>query len=147
MKEFLFDLDKIRENQIPSVIGIDSSNRDELISSLKKGLPVSTIASLQEALKLSQEEIAEVINISNRTIIRRKKQGKLDTDESERVYRLARLYDQAKAFLKKDEFVERWFKTPKRALGDKIPLEYASTDPGAEAVHHLLGQLAHGVLS
>jgi putative toxin-antitoxin system antitoxin component (TIGR02293 family) len=41
----------------------------------------------------------------------------------------------------------RWFTSPKRALGDKTPLEFCATDIGAEEVCNLLGRIEHGIFA
>ena len=69
------------------------------------------------------------------------------TDESERLFRIASLFDRAVEVLGDKETAKQWFKGPKRALGGQTPLQFADTEPGANEVAALLGRLEHGVFS
>lgn len=73
------------------------------------------------------------------------KEGRLRSDESERVVRIARLFDRTLQVLGGEDKARQWLRTPKRALAGQSPLEYADTEPGAEEVTNLLGRLEHGV--
>lgn len=130
-----------------STIGIKTRKKAEVIKLLKTGLHVSTFKKLQSELDVSVKTLSSVVNIPPRTLSRRKKEGRLHTDESERVLRIARVYDRAVEVFNKTDRVKQWFKTPNKALGDKSPLEFADTEPGAREVEDLLGRIEHGVYS
>jgi len=130
-----------------ATIGLKSENRLEVIQNLKKGFPVQAFDKLQRKFDVSANTLAAVINIAPRTLTRRKKEGRFHTDESERLLRVARLFDRANELFGNLEQVRHWFKSPKRALGGISPLEFADTEPGAQEVEDLLGRLAHGVFS
>ena len=130
-----------------AVIGITTRDNHEMIQFLKAGLPISSFTQLQHALEISGKRLAEVVNISPRTIHRRQKEGKLHTDESERVLRIAKLFDMARELMGDEQLARQWLKSPKRALAGKTPLDFADTEPGAQEVADLLGRLQHGVFS
>ncbi len=87
------------------------------------------------------------MNISPRTFSRRETGGKLQTDESDRLFRTGRLFDMAIELFEDQALAQKWFTTPKKALGEKSPLAYADTEPGAKEVENLIGRLEHGVYS
>lgn len=128
-------------------IGVGADTTDELIEALKSGLPAESFDRLQEQLDVSARELADVVGIASRTLARRKRSGRFAPDESERVLRIARLYERAAVVLGGEERAQRWLKQPKRALGGRDPLHYADTEPGAREVEDLLGRLEHGVFS
>ena len=130
-----------------ATIGLKSNNCLEVIQSLKKGFPVQVFDKLQKQFDVPANTLAAVINIAPRTLTRRKKEGRFHTDESERLLRVARLYDRAVELFGDQESVRHWFKTPKRALDGITPLEFADTEPGAQEVEDLLGRLGHGIFS
>jgi putative toxin-antitoxin system antitoxin component (TIGR02293 family) len=100
------------------------------------------------ALHTSQKEIAQVLSIPPSTLQRRKKSGQLQTDESDRVVRLASLKDATVAMMQgDDEAAVAWLRTPLDILGGESPLEHASTELGARDVEDLIGRLRHGVFS
>jgi putative toxin-antitoxin system antitoxin component (TIGR02293 family) len=118
-----------------------------VIKILKKGLPISAFEKLRQTIDVPDATLARIVNVSPRTLIRRKKEGRLDTDESERIWRIGNLFDRGIRVFGTQESARRWFKTPNRALEGKAPLEYAETEPGAREVEDLLGRLEHGVFS
>ncbi len=126
-------------------IGIDSENLTGLFSRIKQGLPVSSLTRLSKQLGVSEKRLLVVANIPQRTLTRRKKEGRFKPDESERVLRLARLYEQAMKVFKRKESVQQWFQSSVKGLGGKTPLEFADTEPGAQEVEDMLGRIADGV--
>jgi len=130
-----------------AALGLKCQNRSELIALLRRGLPVSAFERLQAEIGISAQTLAHVAHIAPRTLSRRKRAGRLDTDESERLLRIGALFDQALAALGDKAAAQSWFQTPLRALAGQSPLEYADTEPGAREVEDLLGRLEHGVFS
>jgi putative toxin-antitoxin system antitoxin component (TIGR02293 family) len=127
--------------------GLDFKSTKQLITKLKQGFPVDSFETLRSQMQLSASVLASVTNIAQRTLTRRKKSGRLNTDESERLFRIAALFDRGVEVLGDRETAQSWFKGPKKALGGQTPLEFADTEPGAREVEALLGRLEHGVYS
>ncbi len=127
--------------------GLSFKDTETLIRQLKRGLPMTAFDHLQGAMAVPAKTLASAANIAVRTLNRRRKEGRLQTDESERVFRIAALYDRAIEVLGDQERARAWFKEPKKALGMKTPLQYADTEPGAREVENLLGRLEYGVFS
>ena len=123
-----------------------STPTDVLIDRVHEGLPYSEIDLLSTQLELPIRGLAKTLGIPERTLARRRRDGRLSSDESERVLRLERLFSLAVAMLRDDERARSWLKKPKRALGDKTPLGYAETEIGAREVENLIGRIRHGVL-
>jgi putative toxin-antitoxin system antitoxin component (TIGR02293 family) len=118
---------------------------DQMISQLKEGLPADSFDRLRELLNISDSALASIVQIPKRTLDRRRVTGRLKTDESERVLRLAQVFDMAVEVIGTPKKAESWLKKPARGLGGKIPLEYADTELGAHEVITLLGRIGHGV--
>jgi putative toxin-antitoxin system antitoxin component (TIGR02293 family) len=115
------------------------------ISQIKSGLPMKLFFALKERLNVSAEELARVLGIAPRTLLRRKQEGRLQKEESERVVRLQRLFEKALEVFEDRAAVQSWFNSPQRALGDETPLHYADTELGAREVENLLSRIEHGV--
>ena len=62
-----------------------------LLDELRKGLPFAELEALQESLDVPMEKLAPLLGISKATLHRRKAAGRLDSAESDRVGRYARL--------------------------------------------------------
>ena len=116
-----------------------------MIQKVKKGLPVKSFEKLGKKLGVSDNLLAQIVNIPRRTLTRRKQQGRLNAEESEKVLRIARLYDKALDVFEDEKSAEKWLKEPARGLGGDIPLEYAKTELGAREVERLLSRIEHGV--
>jgi len=128
-------------------VGVRSRNREDTIGILKKGLPVSSFEKLYKGMDISSSDLARITNIAIRTLQRRRKKGRFQTDESERLLRLGVLFDKAIEVLGNIDAARDWMKTPKKSLAGKTPLEYCDTEPGAREVEDLLGRIEHGVFS
>ncbi len=110
-----------------------------------KGLPTESLERVRDSLALSKKEFASVIQISERTMTRRKRERLLPPDESDRVFRFARLVELAASVLGSEDGATEWMKEPNYALGHRSPLEFAKTEPGAVLVENLLGRIDHGI--
>ena len=78
---------------------------------------------------------------------RRKVSGRLLPEESERVYRLAKVVALAESVLGAREKARHWLNTPNRALGNVTPLSLLETEAGADEVTNVLGRIEFGVYS
>lgn len=133
---------------ISQFLGVDEADSPaERISRLRDGLPYQAIERLREALNLSLDELAGALGISTRTLNRRKEQDALRRDESDRVFRIARVFSHALSVFDSDEVAARWFKRPNPALDQMSPLEVFDTDLGAQLVDDLLTRVEYGVYS
>jgi len=115
------------------------------ISKIKSGLPVKVFFALKDQINISTEELAHVVGIAPRTLLRRKQEGRLQKEESERVVRLQRLFEKALDVFEDRAAAQSWFNSQQLALGEKTPLDYADTELGAREVENLLSRIEHGV--
>lgn len=125
----------------------DHMSPSQRISRIRGGLPYSAIESLQQELQLSLEELSEVLDISPRTLHRRRDENRLKRHESDRVFRLARVLTHAVDVFGSTEKAARWFKRPHPVLDDMKPLEVFDTDLGTQLVDDLLTRIDYGVYS
>jgi len=128
-------------------IQFTAGSLNEMIEKIKKGLPTETVVKLSNSLDMPLKAIAEIAAISQSTLSRRKRKGRLKADESDRIVRLARLRDRAVEVFEDDHQANRWLKSALPSLGGYSPLEYAESELGAQEVMNLLGRIEHGVYS
>jgi putative toxin-antitoxin system antitoxin component (TIGR02293 family) len=120
----------------------------ELIERIKSGLKFGVLESLSSVTGQPLAELASRVGIPPRTLARRKSAGKLSMEESERVVRLAGLYEKAAELFNGDVVsAQQWMSQSKKALGGESPLDYAATELGAREVENLIGRLEHGVFA
>jgi putative toxin-antitoxin system antitoxin component (TIGR02293 family) len=122
-------------------------NVDQLRDTVKAGLPYASFEALIDKLGLAREEAAAALHLPQRTIARRKKEKKLQADESDRLLRLARVSAQAVATLGSEEKAVQWLRRPNRALGNRTPLDLIDNDIGTRQVEEVLGRIDHGNIS
>ncbi|HWE84292.1 MAG TPA: antitoxin Xre/MbcA/ParS toxin-binding domain-containing protein [Terracidiphilus sp.] len=131
-----------------STIGVAAATPNELIRRIEQGLPMRALESLALGLGMGLPEVAGHVGIPARTLARRKTAGRLSPEESERVVRVARLFEKAVALFDGDgDGARQWMHQPKQALAGQRPIDYARTEIGAREVENLLGRIEHGVFS
>ena len=128
-------------------IGLKPQKSSMIILKLKKGLTVDTFERLCKNLDISEKTLSKILNIATTTLTRRKNSGRFSFEESERIFRLGRLYDKALELFEDPHLARKWLKEPSWALGDVAPLEYSDTELGAREVEDLVGRIEHGVFT
>jgi putative toxin-antitoxin system antitoxin component (TIGR02293 family) len=129
-------------------LGVRVSNPLRLVEKINAGFPYRAFERLQRELDLSAKELADLVQVPPRTLARRKAQGRLRPDESERLLRISRVYDGALRLFEGDRQAARqWLLSPARALSGQVPLELAKTEIGAREVESLAARLERGVFS
>ncbi len=129
------------------ILGRSLRTQVDLQEAIRDGFPKTVVEEVMHGARLSLKELAMSLDLSPRSLQRRRRQGRLARFESDRLYRLARIVALAKHYLGDDELATRWLKRPNRALGGKTPLGSIDTEPGARAVENILGRIAYGGLS
>jgi putative toxin-antitoxin system antitoxin component (TIGR02293 family) len=128
------------------LLGLKAVQTSELLKHIKEGLGYDSWENFILNTDLRKEDAANLVQISPRTLSRRKAEGRLHPDESDRLIRAARIFALASELFD-DDSARNWLKAAQPALGGSIPIEYASTDIGAREVESLIGRLAHGIPS
>lgn len=118
-----------------------------LMEAVHVGLPMQELTKLQVTLAVPIEKLVPMLGISKATLHRRKAKGRLDSVESDRVVRYARLMGRAVDVMESEEYARQWLNSPQFGLGGAVPLEYAETEVGAREVENLLGRMEYGVYS
>ncbi len=130
-----------------SVLKREISSETQLREAVREGLPYESLATVVEKLGIKGDKVAEIIQLPLRTIARRKKEKRLEPDESDRVVRLARIGALATYVLGSEQKASSWLHERNRALGGIAPLDILDTDIGSRQVEEVLGRIEHGVYS
>jgi putative toxin-antitoxin system antitoxin component (TIGR02293 family) len=124
---------------------VRGGSKKQIASVIKSGLSFKAGVNVKEQLGLSYLEIAETIGTSEKTLQRRKKKGERFTMvESDRLFRMARIFVLASLVLKSDDRARKWLHRPQFGLGGEVPLEMIKTALGAKDVEELLYHIAYG---
>jgi len=129
------------------VLGRAFSGERDLREAVREGFPPAVVEELMRASGLTLKELAGALDLSPRSLQRRRRAGRLAPYESDRLYRLARIVALADECLGDHQRTLRWLKHPNRALGGLAPVEAIDTELGARQVENVLGRIAYGGIS
>lgn len=137
------------QREVPGrLLGIRAVELPELLRVVGKGFSFSALERLQRNSGLDMDEIIGLIQMSRRTVTRRRQEGRFGPDESDRLLRAARLLGKAIALFEGDnEAANRWLRAPQTAFGGTTPLQMAKSEVGAREVETLIDRLEQGVYS
>lgn len=131
-----------------SLLGLRLRDPIQISRRVEKGLAFKALERFQKNTGLSTSDLADVVVIKMRTLQRRKEQGRLEPEESDRLMRVSRIFGKAlELFEGNSEAARQWLFTRQRAFGGERPMVLAKTDLGAREVEALIDRLEHGVLT
>ena len=122
-------------------------NDHDLRDAIREGFRPAVVEELMHASGLTLKELAGALDLSPRSLQRRRGRGRLARHESDRLYRLARIVAIANEYLGGRERALHWLKRPNRALGGVAPVSAIDTELGARQVENVLGRIAYGGIS
>ncbi len=135
-------------SDVESLLGLKANGLTDLVLKVKMGLQYNSLENFVRKTHFPRDEAVSLIRISPRTLARRKEQGRLSPEESDRLVRAARIVSLTlRLFEGNSDSAHRWLKTSQPALGGATPLHYAQTELGAREVEALITRLEHGVFS
>ena len=129
------------------VLGVRPQSALDWVGVIRQGIPASAVESILSVVQLSQAELAQAVGIPERTLARRKREGVLNSEESSKLLRLARVVSRASEVFEGPAAAVDWLKSPNAALRGNAPLSLLDTDIGAENVLDTLGRIEHGVFA
>ncbi len=117
-----------------------------LLGQVREGLSFRSWEQFLHNTGLPKETAARLVSIAPRTLARRKEEGRLNPDESDRLIRAARVFSRAVDLFGGDVPSGReWLGRPQPALGGSTPLDYAASELGSREVENLIGRLEYGI--
>src|SRR2546428_4537665 len=129
------------------VLGFKAQSSLDWVGMIREGIPAAAVESILSAVRLSQSELAQALGIPERTLARRKREGVLNSEESSKLLRLARVVSRANEVFDDAAAAVDWLKSPNATLRGNAPLSLLDTDIGAESVFDTLGRIEHGVFA
>jgi putative toxin-antitoxin system antitoxin component (TIGR02293 family) len=130
------------------LLGMHDTTPARLHGLVQDGLPYSALEQLLVRLGNTGIDLSDVLQIPPRTFHRRKAEGRLPPDESDRLLRFARIFGKVLDLFDQDqESAVAWFAGPVVGLGGLHPLDLVKSEPGCQEIETLVGRLEHGVFS
>jgi putative toxin-antitoxin system antitoxin component (TIGR02293 family) len=109
---------------------------------IRNGIPPNEFRKTARRIGLAQNELAQKLGLSPRTLASRK--TKLNAEETEKTIRTKQIFDQAIKAFGSEEEARIWFTTPAYGLEDQKPIDLLDTDLGAAHVRSLLSAIEYG---
>lgn len=128
-----------------AVLRVKPRSTLDWIELVRRGIPAGAVDSLTTGIRITQADLARTLGISERTLVRRKKEGTLNSEESAKLVRLARVVERATQVFEDFATALDWLQSPNTSLGGATPFSLLDTDIGAESVLDTLGRIEHGV--
>lgn len=122
-------------------------NGVELALALRTGLSFNSVVQLSRHTGIPLNRIFAAVNLSPRTMERRKLQNRMTTDESQKITRFARVVALGDEVFADSSVTSQWLQRANRALNGIAPIDLLDTDAGAREVEAVLLRLEHGVYS
>jgi putative toxin-antitoxin system antitoxin component (TIGR02293 family) len=131
-----------------SLLGLPAAGSITMIKRVEAGLRFETLEHFQRKTQLSTNDLAAMVDIKVRTLRRRKDEGRLEPDESDRLLRASMIFAKALDLFEGDaDAARQWFDTPAKALGGSRPIDFARTELGTREIEALINRIEHGVFS
>jgi len=137
------------ESRIGRTLGLKSMDAPALIKAVATGLSWNAVKKFLNATGLTQQELANYLDIPERTFARRREAGAFARRESEQLLRLAEIWEAALELFDGDAArTHSWLTSRRRlSLGGVRAIDYAKNEFGAREVRALIGRLEDGVIS
>jgi putative toxin-antitoxin system antitoxin component (TIGR02293 family) len=139
---------RLRSYWYVALLGLHRKDPIKIVRDVEKGLAFQALERFQRNTGLSTSALADVVVITMRTLHRRKEQGRLAPDESDRLMRVTRLFGKALELFEGDaDGAREWLSNRQPALRGERPIVLAKTDLGTREVEAVIDRLEHGVLT
>ena len=77
------------------LLGLKAETTLDLVGHVERGLNFNSVERLRQKMGIPMKAMADLLQIKSRTLLRRKAEGRLHPDESDRVLRASRLFSHA----------------------------------------------------
>ncbi len=115
---------------------------------VRDGLSYNYFSTLSDRIHVGMQEWADYLHISERTIQRYKKEGKVfDPIYSEKIILVELLYKKGVDVFGIDDNFYTWMDTKSIALGGVKPKDLLDTSFGITMVYDELGRIEHGIFA
>ena len=129
------------------VLGHEIHSQMDLYEIGKEGLPKMALINLAKSINMSIISLSRILNVTERTLQRKKDLDLLNESVSEQIIQIAEVYSRGEEVFNNIDNFQIWLDTPSTALGKKKPFELLSSRYGAQMVLDELGRIEYGVFS
>src|SRR5580698_7786812 len=117
------------------------------LARIESGVPVSTMTDFVVSSGLPLKDNYEVVIPARTLKHRRARKESLSTDESDKLARLARVFDHTVSVFDTPDLARAWLNKPKKRFDGRTPMDMLRTEVGARMVEEMLGQIDEGMFA
>jgi putative toxin-antitoxin system antitoxin component (TIGR02293 family) len=114
---------------------------------VEHGVPISALEAFAAYSGFAVKNLLDVVIPARTLKHRRQRQEPLSEIETERLRRVARIYDLAVKVYGDPESARQWLMNPKRRFEERTPITLLRTQAGEEAVEEFLIQIDEGMFA
>ncbi len=124
------------------------SDKMLVIAAIRAGIPYSLFALIKEITPFSEDDWAEILNISTKSLSRYKQASRhFKPLQSEKIVEMAEISEAGKDVFGSVDKFRLWLDTPNFALGGAKPFDLLKDSYGKELVLSELVRVEHGILA
>jgi putative toxin-antitoxin system antitoxin component (TIGR02293 family) len=117
------------------------------LENVEAGVPLETVTNFISASGVELKDIYDIVIPARTLKHRRSRRQALSRDESDKLARLVRVFDQAVSVFGNQEQARNWLNKPKKRFDERTPLHMLRTDLGGRMVEEMLGQIDEGMFA
>lgn len=142
------DLDLVSLLGGSAMVNVEIKSNFDLITLSNEGITKGSLEALIAHLGISRKDFAEnILNISVKTLERKKSEDKLDRHISSHIIEIAKVVEHSFEVFENKEKVRQWLNTSNRALNNMKPIDLFYIPTGLAMVNTVLGRIEEGVYS
>lgn len=116
-------------------------------AAIEKGVPLSALEAFAAYSGFAMKDLLEVVIPARTLKHRRERKEPLNLDESDRLARVARIYELSVRVFGNPEKARRWLSRSKHRFDERSPLSMMRTEAGGRQVEEMLYQIDEGVFA
>ncbi len=120
---------------------------EERLSIIRKGLKRGALDNLMAKSGLDIYEMADILEVTDRTLRRYEEDEILNKRLSERAVEIAMLYSRGEEVFGDRSSFQQWMQSEVPALGHRVPKSFLDTSVGIQMLLDVLGRIEHGVFA
>lgn len=125
----------------------DTNAQERQLKIIRGGLTRDALDVLMEKTGLSIYELADILEVTDRTLRRYPPDEVLNKRLSERALEIAKLYSRGEEVMGSAVVFRQWMEAPIPALEHKLPKSFLDTSLGISMLMDELGRIEHGVFA
>lgn len=124
-----------------------SNQQERQLKLIRGGITRGSLDTLMEKTGLTIYELADILEMTDRTLRRYESNEILNRRLSERALEIAQVYSRGEEVFGDPASFHQWMQTEVPALGHRIPKSFLDTSLGIQMLMDELGRIEHGVFA